>query len=84
MTFKRLLVQSGADPKTLKELRELVRQDKAEKYRNGTYVSKKAPEHLTGKLDLHPNGFGFLSLDEGERISLSLKTRCWELCTATG
>jgi len=66
MTFKQILVQSGVDHKTLKkELRELVRQNKAEKYRNSTYVSKKAPEHLTGKLDLHPDGYGFLSLDAG-------------------
>ena len=54
------------DAKSLKkELNELIRQKKVEKYRNGTFVSKTVPEDLTGKLDMHPDGYGFLSLDKG-------------------
>ncbi|ADD69089.1 ribonuclease R [Denitrovibrio acetiphilus DSM 12809] len=70
LTFKQLLSQSGLDAKTLKrQLRDLVRQNKAEKYRNGTFVSKNTPTEITGKLDLHPNGYGFLSHDgEGRDI----------------
>jgi ribonuclease R len=68
ITFKQLLVQSGLDAKALKkELRDLIRSNKAEKYRNGTYVSKTAPQDITGKIDVHPDGYGFLALDTGGR-----------------
>lgn len=62
VTFKQLLTQSGIDAKSLKrQLRDLVRAGKAEKYRNGTYVSKTTPQHIEGKIDMHPDGYGFLS-----------------------
>jgi len=62
ITFKQLLTQSGIDAKSLKrELRDLVRSGKAEKYRNGTYVSKSTPQYIDGKIDMHPDGYGFLS-----------------------
>jgi len=68
MTFKQLLVQSGDDPKKLKkDLKELIRQNKAERFRNGTYVARTAPEDIGGKVDLHPDGYGFLSVDTGGR-----------------
>lgn len=68
LTFKQILVQSGQNAKALKkELNELVRQNRAEKYRNGTYVSRNVPEAAEGKLDMHPDGYGFLSLDTGGR-----------------
>lgn len=70
MTFKQLLKTSGLDPKSLKrELRDLAKQGKIEKYRNGTFVAKDKPDSITGKLDLHPDGYGFLSHDgEGKDI----------------
>ena len=69
VTFKQLLVQSGLDAKSLKkQLRDLVRQGKVQKYRNATYVASKAssaPAFITGKLDLHPDGYGFMAPDDG-------------------
>jgi len=54
------------DAKFLKrELRALIRAQKAEKHRNGTYIAKKAPDLISGKLDMHPDGYGFLSHNQG-------------------
>lgn len=66
LTFKQLLVQSGMNSKALKkELNEIIRTKKAEKYKNGTFALRKAPDYVTGKLDMHPDGYGFLSLETG-------------------
>lgn len=79
VTFKQLLTQTGLDPKALRrELKGLVRQGKAEQYRNGTYVSRVSKSSkniervekktISGKkIDLHPDGYGFLSVDTGGR-----------------
>jgi len=66
MTFKQLLAQTGLEARAMKKvLRDMVRSGKITKSRNGTYLSKSKPSDVYGKLDLHPDGYGFLALDAG-------------------
>lgn len=71
LTFKQILNMTQADPKQLKaELKELTRARKIKANRNGTYSTNQRPEKaeqktLTGKIDLHPDGYGFMSVDGG-------------------
>ncbi|WP_415238290.1 ribonuclease R [Seleniivibrio woodruffii] len=71
LTFKQILSMTQEDPKQLKqELKELTRKRKVRANRNGTYSvpSEKAESKtLTGKMDLHPDGYGFMSVDGGGR-----------------
>lgn len=71
LTFKQLLSMTQEDPKMLKaELKELTRKHKVKANRNGTYSASRQTEReerktLTGKVDLHPDGYGFLTVDGG-------------------
>jgi len=71
LTFKQILSMTQEDPKMLKaELKELTRKRRIKANRNGTYSiprqqEKEEQRTLTGKVDLHPDGYGFLAVDGG-------------------
>lgn len=71
VTFKQILSATGQDAKSAKaELKELVKKRKIKVTRSGAYYAEKqAPkvETVSGKVDLHPDGYGFLILDGGGR-----------------
>jgi len=71
LTFKQILSMTQEDPKLLKaELKELTRKRKLKANRNGTYSvpqEKAESKTLSGKIDLHPDGYGFMSVDGGGR-----------------
>ena len=68
--FKQLLSITKADAKELKhELKELLKKRRIKVLRNGAYtVDKQMSEdsrQVSGKVDLHGDGYGFLMLDGG-------------------
>ncbi|MGE4317717.1 MAG: ribonuclease R [Deferribacterales bacterium] len=73
VSFKQLLSATGLDAKDLKrDLKDLVKKHKIRVLRNGAYTCDKkqgkggdASSQVTGKVDQHPDGYGFLILDGG-------------------
>lgn len=71
VTFKQILAETGQDVKSAKsDLKELVKKRKIRVTRTGAYYAEKEVakiETVSGKVDLHPDGYGFLILDGGGR-----------------